>query len=63
MRFVASIVGLALLLMVLRDAFETIILPRRVRRKFQFTSICYRATGKIWPAAGSIGITPTPLGQ
>jgi hypothetical protein len=46
---------------VLRDAFETIILPRRVRRKFQFTSICYRATWKIWPAAGSIGITPTPL--
>lgn len=53
MRFVASIAGIALLLMVLRDAFETIILPRRVRRKFQLTTIFYRTSWKLWRAAAN----------
>ncbi len=48
MRTLATIAGIALLLLVLRDAFETIILPRRVRRIFQLTSIFYRVSWKIW---------------
>jgi len=48
MHMLAGIAGLLLLLAVLRDAFETIILPRRVRRRFQLTTIFYRATWRIW---------------
>ena len=49
----ATIAGIALLALVLRDAFETIILPRRVRRIFQLTSVFYRTTWKIWRAAAT----------
>ncbi|MES1259716.1 MAG: potassium channel family protein [Gemmatimonadota bacterium] len=47
----ATIAGLALIALVLRDAFETIILPRRVRRIFQLTSVFYRVSWKIWRGA------------
>jgi ion channel len=40
--------GLAALLIVLRDAFETIILPRRVQRRFRPTSLFYRASWPVW---------------
>lgn len=49
----ATIAGIALLALVLRDAFETIILPRRVRRIFQLTSIFYRVSWKVWRAAAT----------
>jgi len=49
----ATIAGLALIALVLRDAFETIILPRRVRRIFQLTSVFYRTSWKIWRAAAN----------
>jgi predicted membrane protein len=42
MRPIAVIVGFALILIMLWDAFETIILPRRVTRRLRFTSIFYR---------------------
>ncbi|MEP6570988.1 MAG: potassium channel family protein [Acidobacteriota bacterium] len=42
MRPIAVIVGVALILIILWDAFETIILPRRVTRRLRFTSIFYR---------------------
>jgi hypothetical protein len=48
MRPLAGIAGIILLLGVLRDAFETIILPRRVRRRFQLTRLFYRGTWRIW---------------
>lgn len=44
----ATLAGLALIALVLRDAFETIILPRRVRRIFQLTTIFYRVTWQVW---------------
>lgn len=50
MRTIAGIAGIALLLMVLRDAFETIILPRRVSGKFRLTRMFYRATWRPWRA-------------
>jgi len=40
--------GVLLFLVVVWDAFEAIILPRRVTRKFRFTRLFYRATWKIW---------------
>jgi hypothetical protein len=48
MRLLVVVVGVGLLAVVLRDAFETIILPRRVRRRFQLTRIFYRVTWTAW---------------
>jgi hypothetical protein len=42
------IAGAALILSVLWDAFETIILPRRVRRRFRLTRLYYRSTWLPW---------------
>ena len=41
---VAAIVGLLIILLVLLDAFETIVLPRKVQRSFRLTSWFYRNT-------------------
>jgi len=40
--------GAALFLIVMWDAFEAIILPRRVTRKFRLTRLFYRSTWRIW---------------
>ena len=40
----AALAGLLLLLTVLWDAFETVVLPRRVSRRLRLTSLFYRAT-------------------
>jgi tellurite resistance protein TehA-like permease len=45
MRLLAVIPGLALILIILWDAFETIILPRRVTRRLRLTSVFY---GTMW---------------
>ncbi|HEV7798843.1 MAG TPA: potassium channel family protein [Pyrinomonadaceae bacterium] len=45
MKLLAIIPGLALILIILWDAFETIILPRRVTRRLRLTSVFYQA---IW---------------
>jgi hypothetical protein len=42
------IAGVVLFLVVLWDAFEAIILPRRVTRKFRFTRFYYRLTWASW---------------
>jgi hypothetical protein len=47
-------VGIALLALVLRDAFETIILPRRVRRIFRLTSIFYRVSWQTWRGVANL---------
>ena len=48
MHLFAIIVGILLLLSVLLDAFETVVLPRRVRRQFRITSWFYRNTWRPW---------------
>lgn len=48
MRLLAAIAGLALLFVILWDAFETIILPRRVTRQFRITRAFYLVTWKVW---------------
>src|SRR5258707_13442477 len=41
MRHLAVILGVVLILIILWDAFETIILPRRVTRRLRLTSLFY----------------------
>jgi ion channel len=46
--FVAVILGAAILWVVLLDAFETVVLPRRVLRNFKLTAYFYRRTWIPW---------------
>lgn len=48
MAFSIGILGIGLLAIILWDAFETIILPRRVTRRYRLTRAFYRYTGKPW---------------
>lgn len=48
MQILAAVAGLALLCAVLWDAFETIILPRRVTHDFRITRTYYRYFWKVW---------------
>jgi len=50
MRIIAGILGFAILLIVLWEAFETVVLPRRVTRKFRLTRLFYRTTWFPWAA-------------
>ena len=45
---VTVVLGLVILWVVLRDAFETVVLPRRVTRHFQLTAWFYRRTWIPW---------------
>lgn len=53
MRILVGVAGALLLFLVLRDAFETIVLPRRVRRPFGLTTLFYRVTWRTWSALTS----------
>lgn len=44
----AAIPGIIIILAVLLDAFETVVLPRRVQRAFRLTSWFYRNTWRPW---------------
>jgi hypothetical protein len=48
------IAGIGLFMVVVWDAFEAIILPRRVTRKFRFTRFYYRLTWAVWKAVASL---------
>jgi len=52
--FFVVILGVLLVLMVLWEAFETIVLPRRVTRQFRLTRFFYRATWRPWVLLASI---------
>src|SRR5271167_672860 len=45
---IAFAAGVAIFLTVVWDAFESIILPRRVTRKFRFTRLFFKTTWTIW---------------
>lgn len=47
----AFIAGIVMFLIVVWDAFEAIILPRRVTRKFRLTRLFYRSTWRTWKFA------------
>jgi hypothetical protein len=44
----AAITGIIIIFLVLLDAFETIVLPRRVQRSFRLTAWFYRNTWRPW---------------
>src|SRR5271170_6281359 len=50
----AFIAGVAIFLVVLWDAFEAIILPRRVTRKFRLARLFYRSTWQLWRFTASL---------
>jgi ion channel len=50
MRALLTIPGILLILTILWDAFETIILPRRVTRRVRLTSLFYRSIWTPWSA-------------
>jgi hypothetical protein len=54
----ATIAGLVVILAVLLDAFETVVLPRRVRRKFRITVWFYRYTWIPWRKVTSLIKSP-----
>jgi len=54
MKVFVGILGLVLLFATLWDAFETIILPRRVTRPFRLVRVFYQVTWKFWVVAGRI---------
>lgn len=49
----SAILGIAILLFVLWDGFETMVLPRRVTRKVRLTRVFYRSTWRLWRGIGS----------
>jgi Ion channel len=46
--FVASVGGIALIVIILWESFETVILPRPVSRRFRLTRLFYRRTWRMW---------------
>ena len=48
LKYFAVILGVLLILTVLWEAFETIVLPRRVTRQFRLTRLFYRSTWRPW---------------
>jgi hypothetical protein len=52
MRFLAGLFGLILVFTVLRDAFETMILPRRVSVRLRVSKIFYSLTWRLWAGIG-----------
>ena len=52
MHWWASIFGIALIFLILMDAFETIVLPRRIKRSFRIASWFYRNTWGFWTRVG-----------
>ena len=48
MAIIATIFGIPLILLVLWEGFETIVLPRRVTRRFRLTRFFYRTSWRPW---------------
>src|ERR1039458_1479529 len=58
MKLLSGILGLVLLLATLWDAFETIILPRRVTRPFRLVRVFFQVTWKLWAGFGKMFRSP-----
>ena len=52
MHILAALIGVLLVAIALRDAFETIILPRRVSSRMRVSKIFYQLSWKAWAALG-----------
>jgi Ion channel len=45
---VLNIIGIFIIMAVLWDGFETMVLPRRITRRFRFARFFYRSTWRLW---------------
>jgi hypothetical protein len=52
MHWWASIAGIVLIFVILMDAFETVVLPRRIKRHFRIASLFYKNTWGFWTRVG-----------
>jgi hypothetical protein len=52
MHWWASILGIVLIFAILMDAFETVVLPRRIKRTFRIASFFYKKTWRFWTRVG-----------
>ena len=52
MRILIGILGVIIIFGILQDAFETVILPRRVSRAIRLTRLFYQFTWFVWSAGG-----------
>jgi Ion channel len=52
MHWWASIFGVVLIFIILMDAFETVVLPRRIKRTFRIASWFYKNTWGFWTRVG-----------
>jgi len=48
MHLLSTVIGVAIVVLVLLDAFETIVLPRRIRKEFRLSRVFYRRTWLPW---------------
>src|ERR1035438_5063418 len=53
MHWWASIFGIILIFLILMDAFETVVLPRRIKRNFRIASTFYKKTWRFWTQVGA----------
>jgi hypothetical protein len=54
LKTLAGVAGLALILVILWEAFETVVLPRRVTRRIRLTRLFYRSTWTPWAAVARL---------
>jgi hypothetical protein len=54
MSILLTLLSIGLIFLVLLDAFETIVLPRRVTHPYRFARFFYRSTWKCWAAAAHL---------
>ena len=52
--FAAILASLVDFFVILRDAFETVILPRRVTRRIRLTGLFYGSIWKVWSTIARI---------
>ena len=52
MKILAVIVGVILIFLVIQDSFESIVLPRRVSRRFRLSRFFYTSTWMLWSSIG-----------
>ncbi len=52
MNILAIIVGVILIFLVIQDSFESIVLPRRVSRRFRLSRMFYTSTWMLWSSIG-----------
>jgi hypothetical protein len=58
MRFLAGLVGAVMIGLILFDAFEAVLLPRRVTHAYRFIRLFYRTAWPAWKSIGAVFTSP-----